>query len=169
MKRYIRKKTVLPWGLALVILLALPACGQNTPPSAAEPTAVETAGKPAQTPAESTDTPAAEHMMSDIILLGGVETEAFLDVSDREITVWDQASDGKLLAEAKYPEEMPGASKALDHCDFTDLDRDGNSDMTALFQFEDGTSASLLWFFVDGGFVYNEEFSRLPGDAAGGE
>ena len=50
-----------------------------------------------------------------------------------------------------------------------DLDGDGNSDFAAWFRFEDGSTASLMWFFADGGFVYNEEFSQLPGSASGGE
>lgn len=35
--------------------------------------------------------------------------------------------------------------------------------------FSDGTSAKLTWFYVDGGFTYNEEFSILPGDEPKGE
>ena len=29
-----------------------------------------------------------------------------------------------------------------------------------------GSTASLIWFWADGGLVYNEEFSRLPGEPA---
>ena len=71
---------------------------------------------------------------------------------------------------ARFPYVLPGAKDALKGCDLTDLDGDGNSDLTATFTFADGSSASLLWFYTDGGFVYNEEFSILPGEApAGGE
>ena len=134
---------------ALFLLPALSACSRNPSPSA--------------------EAPAPEHALSDTILLGGRSTAVFLDVSNEEILFRDQASGGNLLAAAKYPEEIPGAAEALDGCDFTDLDLDGNSDLTASFRLEDGTSASLVWFFSDGGFVYNEEFSRLPGDALPGE
>ena len=124
---------------ALFLLPALSACSRNPSPSA--------------------EAPAPEHALSDTILLGGRSTAVFLDISNEEILFRDQASGGNLLAAAKYPEEIPGAAEALD----------GNSDLTASFRLEDGTSASLVWFFSDGGFVYNEEFSRLPGDALPGE
>ena len=65
---------------------------------------------------------------------------------------------------------MQGAQDALHRCDFTDLDGDGSSELTAIFRFPDGTNASLVWFYTDGGFVYNPEFSILPGEpSAAGE
>ena len=78
---------------------------------------------------------------------------------------------GQIAAVAKFAQAMPGAANALQSCDFTDLDGDGNSDLTADFTFADGSAASLLWFYADGGFVYNAEFSILPGEAPanGGE
>ena len=60
-------------------------------------------------------------------------------------------------------------AEALKSCDYTDLDEDGNSDLTAEFIFTDGSTASLVWFYADGGLIYNEEFSRLPGDATAAE
>ena len=75
------------------------------------------------------------------------------------------ASGGELLAVAKYPKTLAGAADALKSCDYTDLDEDGNSDLTAEFSFADGRTASLVWFFADGGLIYNEEFSCLPGEA----
>ena len=74
-----------------------------------------------------------------------------------------------LLAAAGYPQELVGAAEALESWGASDLDGDGNSDLTAEFAFSNGSTASLLWFSTDGGFTYNEEFSRLPGepDAAG--
>ncbi len=65
---------------------------------------------------------------------------------------------------ARYARPMPGAADALRELDFTDLDGDGNSELSAGFSFPDGTSASLLWFYTDGGFVYSEEFSVQPGE-----
>ena len=56
-----------------------------------------------------------------------------------------------------------GAADALESCDLTDLDGDGNSDLSASFRFG-ADSAQLLWFYADGGFAYNEEFSWLPGE-----
>ena len=107
-----------------------------------------------------------ERTISYTILLGGEKTKVFLDVRNAEIELWDQASAGSFLAAAKYPEEMQGAAEALNNCDFTDLDNNGNSDLTASFLFDDGSTASLIWFFSNGDFVYNEEFSQLPGDAS---
>lgn len=179
MKPYPWNKILLSFAMALAMLPALAACGQSPASSAAAPSAelpaaeapaadapVETTG-PA--PAEPAETPTPEWTISDIILLGGEKTEVFLDVSDGEIQFWDQPSAGSLLAVAKYPEALPGAAEALECCDFTDLDSDGNSDLTASFLFGDGRTASLVWFFSSGGYIYNEEFSQLPGDASMGE
>ena len=98
------------------------------------------------------------------LLLHGEEKEAFAAVTDEEICLWDSASGGQLLAVARFPITLPGAKGALKGCDFTDLDGDGNSELTAEFAFADGSTASLVWFYADGGLVYNEEFSRLPGE-----
>ena len=57
------------------------------------------------------------------------------------------------------------AGNDADDDDEDDDDEDGNSDLAAEFTFTDGSTASLVWFYADGGLVYNEEFSRLPGDA----
>lgn len=104
------------------------------------------------------------------MLLGGSEQTVYLDVSDEEILLWDNASGGQLIAVAKYAQAMQGAQDALQSCDFTDLDGDGSSELTAIFRFPDGTNASLVWFYTDGGFVYNPEFSILPGEpSAAGE
>ncbi|MGM9661603.1 MAG: hypothetical protein ACI3WR_00745 [Oscillospiraceae bacterium] len=164
MKKYMQKKTALLCSMALAVLLALSACGENTPPAAATPSQ-----DTAQDPEQQTDLTEPERTVSDTILLDGKETAVFLDISETEIEFWDSASGGQLLAVAKYPQAIPGAAAAWDSCDYTDLDGDGNSDMTAWFRFEDGTSASLVWFFSGGGFVYNEEFSQLPGSTASGD
>lgn len=69
----------------------------------------------------------------------------------------------EVLERAGYAVQRAYSStEALDGCDFTDLDEDGNSELTAEFSFDDGSTASLVWFYVDGGLVYNEEFSSLP-------
>lgn len=102
------------------------------------------------------------------MLLDGKEQAVYLDVSDEEITLWDSASAGQIIAVAKYAQPISGAAEALQDCDFTNLDENGNSDLTANFSFTDGTTANLTWFYVDGSFVYNEEFSVLPGDAPAG-
>ena len=111
---------------------------------------------------------APERTITYSMLLDGKEQAVYLDVSDEEITLWDSASAGQIIAVAKYAQPMSGAADALQNCDFTDLDEDGSSDLTANFSFTDGTTASLTWFYTDGGFVYNEEFSALPGDAPAG-
>ena len=49
------------------------------------------------------------------------------------------AAGGALLGTAKYPQALPGAEAALQSCDWTDLDEDGNSELTAEFSFSDGT------------------------------
>ena len=111
---------------------------------------------------------APERTITYSMLLDGKEQAVYLDVSDEEITLWDSASAGQIIAVAKYAQPMSGAADALKDCDFIDLDEDGNSDLTANFSFTDGTTASLTWFYADGGFVYNEEFSVLPGDTPAG-
>lgn len=98
------------------------------------------------------------------LTLDGVSYEAYADVSEQEICFWDAASGGRLLAVARYPETLTGAKEALTGCDLTDLDADGCSDLSAEFSFPDGGAASLLWFYSGGSFVYNAEFSILPGE-----
>ena len=98
------------------------------------------------------------------LTLDGVSYDAYADISEQEICFWDAASGGRLLAVARYPETLTGAKEALTGCDLTDLDADGCSDLSAEFSFPDGSSASLLWFYSGGSFVYNAEFSILPGE-----
>ena len=98
------------------------------------------------------------------LTLDGVSYEAYADVSEQEICFWDAASGGRLLAAARYPETLSGAKEAFTGCDLSDLDADGCSDLSAGFSFLDGSSASLLWFYSGGSFVYNAEFSILPGE-----
>lgn len=139
------------------------------PTAAPAPVQPEPTTAPAPVQAEPTAVPVPERTVSYTILLGGKDTTVYLEVSDEEITLWDSASGGQLLAVAKYAQPLSGAAEAQLSCDFTDLDEDGNSDLTANFTFEDGSTASLVWFYAEVGFVYNEEFSVLPGDAPAGD
>ena len=155
---------------ALVMAAGLTACGKTAagpetvlPASAQSAEAAQSAqsgGAAQSAPAESG---AAERTRTETVLLDGQETTAYLDVTDEDIQFWDSPSGGTLLAAARYPKALPGAADALESCDLTDLDGDGNSDLSASFRF--GTDgAQLLWFYIDGGFAYNEEFSWLPGE-----
>lgn len=176
MKHNMWKNIVLAYCAVLALLLTMSACVERIPPSTVSSAAaasvemppVAASEAPAQVPAPSA-IPMPERTASAAILLDGEETEVYLEVSDGEISFWDQPSGGSLVAVAKFPEELPGAAEALCSCDYVDLDNDGNSDLTASFQFADGSSASLVWFFGTGGFIFNEEFSQLPGDASRGE
>ena len=147
--------------MAAAAMLAMSACGQVP--------AVEQGGSPPQVPEENAESQMPERTLSETVLLSGKETQVFLEIGDGKIVLWDQPAGGEMLAEAAYPQEIPNAAEEWDGCDFTDLDGDGNSDLTADFRLEDGSSASLVWFFSDGGYAYNEEFSQLPGEAARGE
>lgn len=149
---------------ALVMAAGLTACGRSAGPGPAPetvpPAPAQSAEAAQSAPAESG---AAERTRTETVLLDGQETTAYLDVTDEDIQFWDSPSGGTLLAAARYPKALPGAADALESCDLTDLDGDGNSDLSALFRF--GTDdAQLLWFYADGGFAYNEEFSWLPGE-----
>lgn len=155
---------------ALVMAVGLTACGktaagpETVPPAPAQSTE---AAQPAQSAEAALSAPAesgaAERTRTETVLLNGQETTAYLDVTDEDIQFWDSPSGGTILAAARYPKALPGAADALESCDLTDLDGDGNSDLSALFRF--GTDgAQLLWFYIDGGFAYNEEFSWLPGE-----
>ena len=146
--------------LTAVMVLSLTACG-------GEGITKTTDSLQQEAPASGAEEmlPAPERTVTGTMLLGGKETTVYLEVSDTEINFWDSTSGGKLLTVAKYPETLAGAAEALKSCDYTDLDEDGNSDLTAEFIFTDGSTASLVWFYADGGLIYNEEFSRLPGDA----
>ena len=158
------KRKLLILSAALILSLALTACGGETATKTTDSLKQES-------PASGTEEAAPERTVTGTMLLNGVETAVYLDVSDTEINFQDSASGGTLLAVAKYPEALTGAAEALKSCDYTDLDGDGNSELTAEFTFADGSTASLVWFHTDGGLIYNEEFSRLPGElpASGGE
>lgn len=145
----------------LSLSLLLTACGGGTSEKPTSPP--ET-----QISAEETESSSPEPLITGTFLLDEEEIPVRLDVSDTELTVRNRLS-GDLLAAAGYPQELVGAAEALESWDASDLDGDGNSDLTAEFAFSNGSTASLLWFYTDGGFTYNEEFSRLPGepDAAG--
>ena len=145
------KRIAIIAGTALVLALALTACGKDAATEATESGAAAA-------------TEAAERTVTGTLLRDSKEETAYLEVSDTEIALWDSAAGGALLGTAKYPQTLPSAEAALQSCDWTDLDEDGNSELTAEFSFSDGTTASLVWFYADGGYVYNEEFSRLPGE-----
>lgn len=160
------KKKVLLIGASLVLVLALTACGGET--------ITQTVDSLNQAPPETEiveESTQPERTISGTMLCNSAEVAVYLEVSDTEISFWDSASGGQLLAVARYPETITDAADALTGCDYTDLDADGNSDLTADFAFTDGSTASLVWFYADGGFVYNEEFSMLPDDipASGNE
>lgn len=160
------KKNALILAVTLTLTLSLTACGGEV--------ITKTTGsldQQGQAAASDSDAPVSERTVTGAVLLDGKETTVYLEVSDTEINFWDSASGGKLLAVAKYPETLAGAADALKGCDYTDLDEDGNSELTVEFSFADGSTASLVWLYADGGLVYNEEFSRLPGEttAAGTE
>ena len=161
MKKHVIKMNLL--ALVAAMTFSLTACGGNANSSISIP---EASNPPMQSEVTTPATP--ERTITYSILIDGKEQAVYLDVSDEEITLWNSASDGQIIAVAKYAQPMSGAADALQDCDFTDLDEDGNSDLTANFSFTDGTTANLTWFYTDGGFVYNEEFSVLPGDTPAG-
>lgn len=163
MKKHITSFRLLSLALVAIAAFGLSACG-NTATSPASASVVN--NLPAQT--ESTASSEPVRSISYTMLLSGEETTVYLDVSDEEIMLWDSSSGGKMLAVAKYAQLLPGAAEGLQNCDFTDLDADGNSELTANFVFSDGTGANLTWFYANGGFVYNEEFSVLPGESPTG-
>ena len=150
---------------ALVMAVGLTACsktaaGPAQAPETVPPAPAQSGGAAQPAPAESG---AAGRTRMETLLLDGQETTAYLDVTDEDIQFWDSPSGGTILAAARYPGPLSGAADALESCDLTDLDGDGNSDLSASFRF--GTDgAQLLWFYIDGGFAYNEEFSWLPGE-----
>ena len=101
---------------ALVLALALTACGKDAATKETESAAA---------------TKAAERTVTGTLLRDSKEETAYLEVSDTEIELWDTAADGALLGTAKYPQALSGAEAALQSCDWTDLDEDGNSELTA--------------------------------------
>lgn len=141
------------------IVQAEPSPAVQSEAAEAEPTAIT----PAEAADEQLSQPEARPCVG-TMLLSREQTDAFAAVTDEEICLWDAASGGQLIAVARFPYALSGAKDALVSCDFTDLDGDGNSDLTAEFSFSDSSTASLLWFYTDGGLVYNEEFSILPGE-----
>lgn len=183
------KKNILALVSALSLLLTLSACGRpaaaktldtQTPPEQLEETEQPETAAPAvsESQKEPEQMPDPASISDDVsirqpeprpcvgtMLLSGEAQDAFAAVTDEEICLWDSASGGQLLAVARFPIALSGAKDALECCDFTDLDGDGSSELSAELSFADGSTASLVWFYADGGLVYNEEFSRLPGEA----
>ena len=168
--KHMKKRILLTAAITLICVLTgctkLSVARTSTSVTTAD---VQPTAAPASVQPEPTPEPVPERTASYTILLSGKDTTVYLEISDEEITLWDSASGGQLLAVAKYAQPLSGAAEAQLSCDFTDLDEDGNSDLTANFTFEDGSTASLVWFYADGGYVYNEEFSVLPGEAPAGD
>ncbi len=150
MKKYLIRMNLL--ALAAAVAFGLSACASREEPAAAAP----------DTPAAETRAP--ERTAAYSMRLDGGKTTVYPETGDEAITLWDSASGGQIAAAARYARPMPGAADALRALDFTDLDGDGNSELSASFSFPDGTAASLLWFYTEGGFVYNEELSVQPGE-----
>ena len=146
-------------GAAMALALSLTACGGE-----AVTKTMDSLNQEGQTSAEGAACSLPERTVTGTIRLDGQETLVYLEVSDTGINFWDSASGGKLLAAAEYPKTLDGAADALQSCGYTDLDEDGSGEITAEFTFADGSEASLVWFYADGGLAYNEEFSRLPGE-----
>ena len=100
------------------------------------------------------------------VLVDGRAQPMCLCVDGDAIRFYADSPEQFLHAEARYPAVMAGASEAETEFDLTDLDADGSSDLTAAFRFADGSDAMLTWLWDSkAGFLFNEEFSRLPGTA----
>lgn len=98
------------------------------------------------------------------VLTNGNTQPMCLCVDSEAIRFYPDSAQQQLYGEARYPAVMADAPDATTEFDLTDLDADGNSDLTALFRFADGSDAMLTWLWdTDAGFLFNEEFSRLPG------
>lgn len=132
------KKNLLVLGAALTLLLTLSACGRQT--------VIRTTDTLDQAEPEAS---AAEPLPAEPAA-GEKETAWSLDPA----AVTDDFAADTLI---RLPE------LALSGLGFT---FDTPRELTAEFSFADSSTASLVWFFTDGGLVYNEEFSRLPGEAS---
>lgn len=99
------------------------------------------------------------------MVLGGEPIDVCVCVEDEWVLFYRDEATQELLAQGDYPIPLENAAESFDTFDFEDIDRDGNSDLTANFAFPDGSQAIFLWFWVNGqGYVLNEEFSQLPGE-----
>lgn len=152
------KNKCLAAAVLVAAVLSMPACGQTAGPDDAQPVSQEP-----QTIA-APEASAPEYTLSGTMLLDGNEIPVFLTASENGIDFRTGGSGENRIAVAWYPDGLTTAEKTMTSCDFTDLDGDGNSDPTAFFTLGDGSTASVVWFFSDGEFVYNDEFSRFPGD-----
>ena len=150
------KPTILITTLAAALLLT--ACGQPTKPPADVPAASAAPVQPADWREETAVSARS------VLTLEGVPTEVCVCVEDGGILLYRDAPEQELLARADYPVTLEDAAGAFQSCDLTDLDGDGNSDLAAEFAFPDGTDAGFLWFRTAEGYVFNPEFSRLPGE-----
>ena len=127
---------------ALVMAAGLTACGKTAAgPETVPPAPAQSTEAALSAPAESG---AAERTRTETVLLDGQETTAYLDVTDEDIQFWDSPSGGTLLAAARYPKALPGAADALESCKVTDLDGDGNSDLSASERTARSSCGSML-------------------------
>ena len=146
MMKHKNGRALLLAALGSVLLLALTACSRQQAPDASLPAADVPPAVQAQpeaeapqaaepelsepaVPAEPAEPEAPARTVSYAMLLDGTETTVYPEVSDAEIIFWDSAAGGQIAAVAKFAQAMPGAADALQSCDFTDLDGDGNSDL----------------------------------------
>lgn len=135
-------KKTLALTLALILTFALTACGQKA----------QTAEPPLSAPTVT-------------LLQGGEKVEAFVVVSDYNISLYAKDSQ-ELLALLPYPKTLPGAKDASLKGDLADYDGDGYSEINIKLTFSDGETANLLWWYADGEYYYNQEFSYMPGEGS---
>lgn len=103
----------------------------------------------------------------DAITRNNEKINVYTLIKDDGIYFYKDELGKNILENAKYTKNINNAIKYLNELDFTDLDNDGNSDLTAYFTLKDNTKAIFTWFWQsEEGFVLNEEFSQLPGESS---
>lgn len=159
-----RKWSVL---LAVVLALGLSACGSKVP-SSEVPGEPPVAGQQDQTPRDWREDAAIT--IRSTAAYSSETVNVCVCAEDESAYIYRDAPEQELLARADYPIYMENAEDTLTGCDFEDLDRDGNSELTMIFTLPENDRAIFIWFWIDGeGYVLNEEFSQLPGEGAGGD
>lgn len=77
------------------------------------------------------------------------------------ITLWDNAGDGKALQTLEYDSTEAGAIESIE---ITDMNHDGNEDITAVFSSEEGNLRYNLWLWntKNNNYTYCKIFRTIP-------
>lgn len=163
--------------LAVLCCLSLCACGAAADEKAEEPVTEPAAEEKSVEEAPVEETPVEQEPTGDwrkdtvfsiagTILQDGEEVSVLGIMDDEGLSLYADSEEQTLIGRLEIGDTYEGAYDALTSYDLSDLDGDGYSDPTLTFEFADGDRARLIWFWSDGSYVLNHEFSTMKGEVS---